>query len=219
MTRPRRATRCWTTTGSRSASIPPARPISAGCKSTTSAACMAEGSSSSTRTPPTPAAAGPRSRPDSGPAVSRRRGEQLGVEVAVSARGALPGEVLAHTALLEPSPRRRVTPGVERVIERLAERRGAEGAELESGAGPRVGVELPDRVVEAAGRVDDRQGAVAQAVELAQATRLVARRHQEDVCSRHDPVGERLVEAEAHGDATWEGLGEGVEAGLEGRDA
>ena len=55
-------------------------------------------------------------------------------------------------------------------------------------------------VGQAADGVDDRHGAVAQAVHLVQPARLEPRRHQEDVGARLDQVRQRLVEADARAD-------------------
>ena len=52
-------------------------------------------------------------------------------------------------------------------------------------------VVAPDRVDEPAGGAHDRQRPVAQAVHLVQAAGLEARRHDEEVGARLDPVGER----------------------------
>ncbi|OQC35578.1 MAG: hypothetical protein BWX64_02394 [Acidobacteria bacterium ADurb.Bin051] len=107
--------------------------------------------------------------------------------------------------------------GGEGVVERPGEARGGVVGEDEAGAGaglPRVRL---DGVGEPAGAAHHGGRAVAQAVELVEAARLVAGRHEEDVRSRLDPVRERLVVAPVEPDPAGEGRLEGVEERLVAR--
>ena len=59
-----------------------------------------------------------------------------------------------------------------------------------------AGVAVDDRVVQPAGVVHDRRGAVALAVHLVQPAGLEARRHEEDVGAGLDLVGQAFVVAD-----------------------
>src|SRR5262249_15816652 len=58
-------------------------------------------------------------------------------------------------------------------------------------------------VVQAAGRANDRDGAVAKGIELAEPTRLVTRRHQEKIASTLDSMREPEVEVDSHRQILW----------------
>ena len=83
--------------------------------------------------------------------------------------------------------------------------------ELKASPGTVFEVEGVDGVVEATGRANDRNGAVAEAVDLVQAAGLITRRHQKNIGAGLDEVGEAIVIADDRADAAWEILSQGAE--------
>ncbi len=71
------------------------------------------------------------------------------------------------------------------------------------------------RIVQAAGEADDGDGAIAQAVELAQAARLKEGGHQEEIAAGFDAVGEGGIETDLDGALAGKALGQKAVAALE----
>ena len=84
-------------------------------------------------------------------------------------------------------------------------------------SGPRPGpiVPRPHGVGQPAGPANDRHGPVAEGDELAEAARLVAGRHEEEIGAGVDPPGQALVEPDVHGDRLGVRPGELAEQSLE----
>src|SRR3989475_12497338 len=86
------------------------------------------------------------------------------VQLLVSARGAVPGEVALHAVAHQAAPRRAVAPEVQGLVEGPDEGGAVGHVETEAGAVPRDGVVRRDRVHEPSRGAHDGNGAVAQAV-------------------------------------------------------
>ena len=74
--------------------------------------------------------------------------------------------------------------------------RGGLGGIFESATILSERIEILDRIIEAARRMDNRQRAVPHAVQLAEAARLDFGRHQEDICPGINLVSKARVETE-----------------------
>src|SRR5258706_2910911 len=111
------------------------------------------------------------------------------VEVDIARRRSLPRVVLAHDAVDELAPRGAVCPVAhQRPIDRVAERVGCVARERESVAVARVRIHVAHRLGEAADGVDDRDRAVAERDELAEAARLEARGHEKEIAAGVDAL-------------------------------
>src|SRR5262245_5367595 len=96
--------------------------------------------------------------------------EGLAVEVFIAASRGVPGEVRTHAALLEHPPRLPILVRLDRAHDRGIEVDLVVALEREAVAGAGARIEVLDRIGEAAGVADDRDAAVVQADELAEAT-------------------------------------------------
>src|SRR5579862_2612006 len=140
----------------------------------------------------------------SGTGAGAPRGDRPPVRLDVPPGGAAPREVLSHTGLLQLLPDAAVAERADGPLERLPQRGGFVRLEHESVGDPArdgVGGRVDDRIGESARLAHHRDRAVAEAVELVEARRFVAGRHEEHVRPGLDAVGQRVVEPEGHGDA------------------
>src|SRR5579864_1995612 len=140
----------------------------------------------------------------SGTDAGAPRGDRAPVRLDVPPGGAAPREVLSHTGLLQLLPDAAVAERAEGPLECLPQRGRLVRLEHESVGDPAhdgVRGRVHDRVRQPARLAHHRDGAVAQAVQLVEARRLVPGRHEEHVRAGLDAVGQRVVEPERHGDA------------------
>src|SRR5258705_1693284 len=89
----------------------------------------------------------------------------------------------------------------EEAVAGVHEAGGRFGLEGKPSAMVRVGRGVDHRVAQAAGRADDRRGAVAERDHLARAARLEARWHEGTIGAGINPPGEVTVEALDKGEA------------------
>ena len=146
--------------------------------------------------------------------------QEGGVEVGVGGGAAVPGDVGLHALALQRGPGGAVAHERGGAADGAGERGGVDGGELEAGGGAGVqrgDVGVDHGVGEAAGAGDDRDAAVAQAVELGQAAGLEARGDDDGVAAGLHQVGERLVVAEDGADAAGVLGGERAEGRSRGR--
>ena len=137
-------------------------------------------------------------------------------------RRPLPGHVAGHRPLLQPPPGSRVGPQRRGAGEREAQALDGHRREHDAGGDAVVQcglVGVDHGVGEPADARHDRDGAVAQAVELGEAAGLEARGHQDGVGPALQQVGERLVIAEDAADPAGMRLRRRGEARLDGRVA
>src|SRR5689334_19161462 len=90
-------------------------------------------------------------------------------------------------------------------LDHLPQRLGRRGNELESrraAVGKRLRRAVDDRIVEPAGRMDDRRRAVTLTVHLVHPARLEPRWHHESIGAAFDPMRERFVEADEAREST-----------------
>lgn len=105
--------------------------------------------------------------------------------------------ILAHAAIAQDRPAAGVAEACQAARDRVGQVLGGVGVKAEAIAL----VAFAHGVVQAAGGAHDRDGAVAQRDQLAQAARLIARGHQERVAAGVDPLRQRRVEAQLDVDA------------------
>ena len=109
----------------------------------------------------------------------------------------VPARIDGHVVLRQPQPFfRLVVVKGERAVDRGEEIVGVVALEGKAAAGLIRFVVGPDRILEPARGVDDRDGAHAHRDELRQAAGLGLRRHEIHVAARIDTGGERRVEAQ-----------------------
>ncbi len=148
----------------------------------------------------------------------RADGDQFAIQRHVLPRRGGPAEVAGHRLADHAPPTGLVAVKRDRALNRAEEVFGSFRVEGEAGRAPGGqgrGVGVDDGVGEPAGAAHQRQRAVAQGIELRQAARLEARRHDDAVAARHNQVRQRLVIAERHPDPAGMSLRRCREAGFE----
>ena len=106
--------------------------------------------------------------------------------------------------------------------DRLGQRLPVDAGELDACGDAGIGggkVGVDHRVGQPAGARHHRHAAIGEAIELGQAARLEAAGHENRISARLHPVRQRLVIADAHGDAARMARGGAVEAGFQRRIA
>ena len=106
--------------------------------------------------------------------------------------------ILPHPGLLNPPPGPPILKDAQCPPQGTKQRLRRILVERKSSPHASCGVEVLHRIREPAGRVDQRDRAVAQAVHLIQPARLEPRRHQEHVGAGLNEVRQRLVEPDVH---------------------
>src|SRR5882762_8147882 len=103
------------------------------------------------------------------------------VDFSIFPRRRVPGEIFIHAVTHERLPGSLIAKGHERLLDRQQQRLTVVFGELK--AGTFAGTRVPgfDGIVEAAGSTHDGHGAVFEAVDLVQTTRLISGWHQEHV--------------------------------------
>src|SRR5260370_41258761 len=113
----------------------------------------------------------------------------------ILAGGSAPREILTHAVALQPLPGSLVTIELQRLVN--GAKQGFPGIflKLKSRAFFCSRVPRVDGVIETASGAHNRHRAIFQAVDLTQAARLIARRHEEHVGASSDLVAESIVAA------------------------
>src|SRR5579871_1272733 len=105
----------------------------------------------------------------------------------------LPRKIFFHAVQLNALPDALISKMMERLTNCVKQSAASIVPELEAGAGAVFQIEKLDRVVETAGGTNNWDGTILQTVNLIQATRFVARRHEKHVGAGFDFVRDGVV--------------------------
>src|SRR6266851_4627994 len=122
----------------------------------------------------------------------------------ILAGGNAPREILTHAVAHQPLPGTLVTIELQRLVNGAKQRFPGIFLKLKSGAFFCPRVPRVDGVIESASGAHNRHRAIFQAVDLTQAARLIARRHEEYVGASFDLVGESIVVGNSGCNLIWD---------------
>src|SRR5437667_7358816 len=125
---------------------------------------------------------------------------EFAVQVEIRARGTIPGKIGRHRVPHQSSPF--LLDGIEAQgsIDGRQQRSSFVGYKQEPSPASCGGIELFDRILEAARRSYNRDRAVFQAVKLVQSGRFISGGHHKEIGSRFDLVRQGLVESDSNRD-------------------